>query len=105
MATVWQRGRLIVSCSNLIGYGPMYGSLRGCGFPRGLHAEVRAARLARGKLNRGKPWGISVVRYHADGSRAYSRPCPLCQAYLAGAGCSWVDYYDKSGTVCRMTLD
>lgn len=103
-ATVWQMGKAIAVAENLTGFGAMSGHLYACGYERGKHAEVRAAILARGKLSRKHAWGVSVQRYKRDGSRGCSKPCPLCQAYLAGAGCGWVDYFDSVGKVSRLHL-
>lgn len=103
-AQVWQHGKLIATAGNLSAHGELVGGYRASGYLRGAHAEVRASRLARGKLARNRPWGLTVTRYRRDGSRGCSKPCKLCQAYLAGAGCSWVDYFDLAGDIQRMQL-
>lgn len=53
-----------------------------------LHSEVLALIRAKDK----QVYRLSVERYHADGTPALAKPCPVCQEAIKAFGVTVVEY-------------
>lgn len=95
---VFQKNDLIEWAQNRPGhatYTVRYGYQEG---RHTLHAEVAAFCKAAGLIDRRFSWYMINIRLLVNGALALSKPCRLCQHFLAALNCSCCWYSTNEGT-------